>query len=499
MRRAGDSGVRRAAFALLVVGLAVAGWWFAGRDADRVAVPAPERAEVRAEAPREGAAAPVEFDLPIERRKVAEPGVRGQLCDHLGRPVPFCRLQLYAEASSWAEAVELDEEGRFAFAGCPAGRLSLMTIPPTNFGTSLELEEDEGVELDLRLPADMVATHGTFDVDWSRRRSAHVRVRLGGEARLVPRASDGRHHAVMPVGEARFDLVRNLQELAACSHVVPLPVGCGQQDWSAPLRCQDLRVELEGPVGKVDIFLRRVDGAYTRERRANVDRKAWLPLVPPGDYELTVRGRYVARQPPTRVRMLAESGVQTAVVAVSRVASVRLLFESRHRMHGLDADNTPVLMVPAGRGEAEARQHRWQTWGKARFGEYGFLDVPPGPAQVVARDRIVDGAWRYLAFDPVPDLRVVVLPNRESVAALQVEARAHVDLRACSRSGMEQFGATIEVFAGDVPVHSRGERCSHFAGHLPVGDYRIVIDRGGSRSETGLQVGRRDVRLRLRP
>jgi hypothetical protein len=411
--------------------------------------------------------------------------------------VPFCELALAAIDGAWSKTVALDQDGRFAFPSAPAGELSLTTVPKIDFAMSLTLAEGEGIELDLRLPEDLVATHGTFELGGSRQRRALVRVHVDGRACAVPRGSDDRHHAVLPAGEVRFELVRHLSELAACSHRVTLPVGQGQLQWTAALRCQDLRVEVEGPVGKADIRLRRLDGTYTQERRSLHGRTATLPLVPPGEYELSVTGRYVADQPPKRVRMLAQAGVQTAVVAISRVASVRLLFESAGHVHALDADNTPVLISAAGRdGE---RQHRWQTWGNARFGEYGFLDVPPGPARVVARDRIVDGAWRYLAFDPVPDLRVVVLPNRESVAALQVEARAHVDLRACSRSGMEQFGATIEVFAGGVPVHSRGERCSHFAGHLPVGDYRVVVDRGGSRSETGLQVGRRDVRLRLRP
>jgi hypothetical protein len=34
---------------------------------------------------------------------------------------------------------------------------------------------------------------------------------------------------------------------------------------------------------------------------------------------------------------------------------------------------------------------------------------------------------------------------------------------------------------------------------LASGDYRVVIDRGGERSESKLKVARRDIRLRLRP
>ena len=75
-----------------------------------------------------------------------------------------------------------------------------------------------------------------------------------------------------------------------------------------------------------------------------------------------------------------------------------------------------------------------------------------------------------------------------------------VDLRACETRGREQFGATIEVFAGEQKVRSHPVLgCQRFLSHLPPGDYRIVIDRGGQIREHSLLVPRQDVRLRLRP
>jgi len=111
-----------------------------------------------------------------------------------------------------------------------------------------------------------------------------------------------------------------------------------------------------------------------------------------------------------------------------------------------------------------------------------------------------DGSYS-LSFKTAGDYTLSTGPfGSDNVLEPRVQHRALVDLRACEAGGREQFSATIEVFAGEQRVRSHEVNgCQRFRSHLPPGDYRVQIDRGGVLREHALVVGRDDIHLRLRP
>ena len=141
-----------------------------------------------------------------------------------------------------------------------------------------------------------------------------------------------------------------------------------------------------------------------------------------------------------------------------------------------------------------------RKFGTVRSVDFAYTGVPPGRFTLRSEDRIVDDEWHYLAYDPIEDVTGVAQFGQDNTVALQVHKRAMVDLRACEKSGREDFRASIEVFDGARKVHTHEVRgCQRFRSYLPPGTYRVVIDRGGVIRQQTVEVGRKDLRLRLRP
>lgn len=468
-----------------------------------------------------------------------QPGVYGRLLDNHGQPlVGFAlRLSIGVRGSSgesawlgvrssdlllkggsyeWGglesrDTVTSGPNGEFAFRGAVAGDYQLLTVPFGVAARPVTLAKNERLQVSFQLTENEVATTGQVFRSGEVQKSLKVLLREGEHWQWFASAGtgDGVYRFVLPAGENTLGVV-------APRSLVRPRVPCGQRrfvvpqnqprlDWIVVLACVDLVVFTRDERGMLP------EGAQVTVRSLEKDtmatNKLSLPVatkgtqfrfLPPGDYEVRVAGKGLARVPVQKLTVAAVNDREELHFVVARATTVKLLAKSAGKeLQTLPAGCMPVLRL----GDFDYPYRRIDDYGDRYSGRvYGFQNHPPGNAVIVAKDRIVDGESQFLAFDPLPDQFVQALLDQPNELTLTVTRRALVDLRACESGGREQFSASIEVFAGEQKVRSLPTKFwQRFRSYLPPGDYRVVIDRGGARSERKLKVARRDIRLRLRP
>ena len=478
-------------------------------------------------------------EVPISRvesgvRSEAErPGIYGRLLDNQGQPLAGFQVKLESSVigSPGSESFELapagfphalvysdmrspngvttGANGGFAFPVWPAGDYVLTTSPFGYATQPVTLAKNERLQVTFQLAANEVATTGRVERSGELQESLILWSKKHGEWFGNAKAVDGTYRMVLPAGAntlGAFAPASVIRHNVPCGqHRLMVPQNQPRLDWTMALACSHLVVfarDERGMLpdgGKVTIRSLEEDpialNALTRPVQAKGTR---FPFLPPGDYEVQVAGEQLATVPVQKLTVGAANRREELHFVVPRATTVRLLVHAAGKtMQALPGESMPVLRIGGVDYPYGKIEHRSGTY---RGRVFGYQNHPPGNASIVSEDRVVAGELRFLAFDPVPEQFVHALLHQPNELTLEVTRRAFVDLRACESSGREQSSASIEVFAGEQKVCSLPVRfCQRFRSYLPPGDYRIVVDRGGERTEQALVVARKDIRLRLRP
>lgn len=472
------------------------------------------------------------------RSEMQWPGVYGRLLDNQGQPLVgyVLRLSPNAAASSgrntWSHTVPTDllwsgepltfsgmlnpagvttdANGEFSFPGVSAGDYLLETVPFELATRPVTLAKNERLHVSFQLAANEVATTG--QVLRSGEVQESLRLSLQQKDKHWPwsaSADEGVYRIVLSAGEHTVGVIAPrsaVRPRVPCGrHRLVVPANQPRLDWTMILACTDLVVFARDERGMLpehgQVTVRSLErdpmasNALTRPVRTKGTR---FPLLAPGDYEVSVTGEQLATVPVQKLTVAAVNRRAELHFVVPCATTIRLLVKASGKaLKALPANSMPVLrLAGADYPYGKIEHHGGRYGGRV----YGFQKHPPGNAAIISEDRVLKGELQFLAFDPIPEQFVRVLLDQPNELKLTVTRRALVDLRACESGGREQFGASIEVFAGDRKVRSLSAKfCQRFRSYLPPGDYRVVIDRDGKRSESKLKVARRDIRLRLRP
>lgn len=423
-----------------------------------------------------------------------------------------------------------DGDGRCEWRHPGAGGFRVEVVDRPAVGASFELAADRGRLVELRLPDDLVVVTGRFvrGDQVERDLTARVDLAAGGVERASPEGRDGDILLLLSAGTHRLRAVayhpgaradRRGESLTWSGPAAPpdadgwlcfadelltVPAGVARFEWSVQVEGCDVALAVQTasgqPVGAVDV---EVDGTALRDGqsvahtlRSGGDSRALLRRLPPGVYRVGVRGDHVLADDGHELRVLVGDRRLELPVVVAPAATVRVQVRDRQgRSITVPRELLPPLRA-AGREFACASDGGGVLGGRV----LRYVGVPPGPATLACADRLVDGAWHYLPFDPMPERTIDARPLADAVFDLDVEPRALVDLRGCERGGREQFDAEVAVFAGDRPVASLATgHASRWQAYLPPGDYRVTVDRQGVVREHAIVVARADLRLRLRP
>ena len=475
-------------------------------------------------------------EVPISRvesgvRSAAKrPGIYGRLLDNHGQPLAGFQVKLESGllGSSGPKSFDLKwngdplifeglhpdgvttgADGEFEFPWVRAGE-HVLTTSPFGYATQpVTVAKSERLQVTFQLAANEVATTGRVERSGELQESLILWSKKHGEWFGNAKAVDGTYRMVLPAGAntlGAFAPASVIRHNVPCGqHRLMVPQNQPRLDWTMALACSHLVVfarDERGMLpdgGKVTIRSLEEDpialNALTRPVQATGTR---FPFLPPGDYEVQVAGEQLATVPVQKLTVGAANRREELHFVVPRATTVRLLVHAAGKtMQALPGESMPVLRIGGVDYPYGKIEHRSGTY---RGRVFGYQNHPPGNASIVSEDRVVAGELRFLAFDPVPEQFVHALLHQPNELTLEVTRRAFVDLRACESSGREQSSASIEVFAGEQKVCSLPVRfCQRFRSYLPPGDYRIVIDRGGERTEQALVVARKDIRLRLRP
>ena len=443
------------------------------------------------------------------RDVVAAAGVYGRLLDNRGEPLAGFQVLFKLNESFREKPVTVGADGKFAFPIVVAGEYTLSTAPFDLVAQRLTLVVGERREIDLRLSAEQVAVTFRILRRGQLETSSSLWLMEDGRRAFQPSPDpDGLFRIVLRAGSRSVGIenpATPIRKDRPCfEQIVSIPADASRCERTLTMLATDLVVTVLDELGSIAlncrVMVRGEKHPFYPHEWANPVRPegAAFSCLPPGEYEVLVLGQDVFVPPSQHITVPAGDQQLALQFAVARAAPVRLVLRSRGQVvNGLPPESMPVLhdhdrdihYTLLGSSKAQYRHRR-----------FGFANVLPGLVTLHCADRLVEDELQYLAFEPIEPQSFAVVLGRENQIELQVEPRAMVDLRACETGGREQFGATIEVFAGEQKVRSHPVLgCQRFLSHLPPGDYRIVIDRGGQIREHSLLVARQDVRLRLRP
>lgn len=425
-----------------------------------------------------------------------------------------------------------DGDGRCEWPHPGAGAFRVEVVDRPAVGASFELAANRGRLVELRLPDDLVVVTGRFvrGEQVERELTARVDLAAGGVERASPAGPDGDIRLLLPRGTHRLRAVayhpgsrtaRRGQSLLWSGPAAPpdadgwlcfadelltVPARVARCEWRVEVDGCDVAIAVQTaaaqPVGSVAVD---VDGKATRDGqsvahtlRTGGDSRALLRLLPPGTYRVRVRGDHVLPAEDHELGVLVGDRRLELPVVVAAAATVQVQVRDRRGR----AITVPRALLPplCAAGREIACDGSGDGAGVLGGRVLRYSSVPPGSATLACVDRLVDGAWHYLPFDPTPARTIDVRPLASEVIDLEVDQRAFVDLRGCERSGREQLDAAVTVFAADHPAASMETRYpNRWQAYLPPGDYRVAVDRRGVVREHWITVARGGQYLRLRP
>ncbi|MEZ6037519.1 MAG: hypothetical protein R3F29_08565 [Planctomycetota bacterium] len=486
-----------------------------GGPLDAAAAPSPGALD-------EGAAAPLAAEA-VEREQIdRQPGIHVTLLDNLGEPVVlgegspgrgYLRLRRPDAAADdgWTTITAVptaDDDGRLHWGHPGAGRYEV-SLRDDLARAEIELAAGASHDMVLRLPDDVVVTTLQFVRDGKPQRGLSAALRQGGAQRLVGH-SDKEGVFTLLLRAGAWSVVAQREGLASGGRTLvfdesPLLVPAGRARLSVQLAVGGASLEVrvvdreDKAVAQAAVELHGCavgdDEPVTLTGWTGKEGRVFWSYVPPGEWQLSLRGDRLRAEPPPPLTIVAADRRLLRTVVVDRAVMLRLRLHDAfgEPFSPMDAP-MPLLSTPF--GDVECRR----TVGKGTLRDVALLypAVVPGAATLRCGDLLVDGEWRLLPFDALPDEELRIAGDDPDFS-LQVEPRAQVDLIACLQNGRERITATTVVQHQGAPVRSAETvRPSHWRGYLPPGDYVVVVTDGAERIERIVTVARRRLQVRLR-
>lgn len=455
----------------------------------------------------------------VDRSEARTTGLHGRLLDAGGEPLADFTVWLREAGQFGGQRQATKGDGSYSFAIKTPGDYELSTWPYTQVTEKVTLDPSRAVDFDLRLPKGFVATTGRLTRRGKAENGLQLCRRAGDDWQRTyrPRSfsrttKEPIYRVVLPAGANTMGVFnhRTLMgyEVACYEHVLNVPRGVARYEWTIPVPASDLLVTVHDKQGRVvtdgDVTVRLLsDGVGDKRLTKSLTAKGrTFAFVVPGKYEVSVAGKDLVAVPNQEIVIRQVDRIERLAFVTPRAVTVGIVLRKGHRELRLPPVNMPVLRgvdhdgLPHEYAYTKRSDSRWDRTRRRA----GFFGVPPGKVTIVAEDRVVDGELQFLGFDGIGEHVLDAKVAAKNVLEFNVTPRARVDLRACHKSGREQLAATVEVFRGEQKVRNNADGgCQRFLSFLPPGDYRIVIDRGGVKTEHALRVDRRDIRLRLRP